>query len=167
MIRFAVLTAALAAAGPALAQSYTDLTAIDRAVAEFTGAPLGSPGGALGPVDPRLRLAPCRAPLALDWYGAQRASVAVRCPVPGGWRVYVPVGSSARTAPSAPAEPLIQRGDAVTIMVSGEGFAVSQPGAALEPGAAGVWIKVHTAAPGAPVLRARVIRPGVVGMDLP
>ena len=167
MIRSAILAAALVAAAPALAQSFTDLAAIDRAVADFTGAPLGSPGGALRPVDPRLRLAPCRAALALGWYGTQRSSVAVRCPVPGGWRLYVPVTSGNHTGTGAAAEPLIQRGDAVTVMVSGEGFAVSQPGEALEAGAGNVWIKVRGTAPGAPVLRARVIRPGVVGMDLP
>ena len=33
-------------ASPAFAQSLTDPAAIDRAVAEFTGVPLGAPGGA-------------------------------------------------------------------------------------------------------------------------
>lgn len=165
MIRLTIAALALASADPAFAQSYADLGAVDRAVGAFTGAPLGSPGGAAMPVDPRLRLAPCRAALTLDWFGPRRDTVVVKCPVAGGWRLYVPLTGGGGA--DLTAQPLIQRGDAVTIMVSGEGFAVSQPGEALESGAAGVWIKVHGTAPKSPVLRARVLRPGVVGMDLP
>ena len=137
--------------------------AIDRAVARFTGAPIGAPGGAAMPVDRRLRLAPCRAPLALGWYGPRRDTVEVSCPVAGGWRLYVPLAGVAQSA----AAPLVARGDAVTITVSGEGFAVSQPGEALEAGGEGEWIKVRGVNPKASVLRARVLRPGLVGIDLP
>ena len=163
----AVLTAAFCAS-PALAQSYVDLAAVDNAVAAFTGAPQGSPGGATQLVDRRLRLVPCPAELALAWYGARRDTIEVRCPAAGGWKLSVPVtGGGAGPA----AAPLIVRGDAVTISVSGAGFAVSQPGEALESGALGTWIKVRgpasAAAQSAPVLRAKVLRPGVVGMDLP
>ena len=59
------------------------------------------------------------------------------------------------------------RGDAVTISLGGEGFAVSQPGEALEAGPVGGWIKVRPLAAGSPPLRARIIRPGLVGIDLP
>ena len=160
-----VLLSALLLASPALAQSaMADLAEIDRAVARFTGVPTGAPGGAAMPVDRRLRLAPCRAPLALGWYGSHRDTVEVSCPVAGGWRLYVPLTGA---APSAAAAPLVARGDAVTITVSGEGFAVSQPGEALETGGEGEWIKVRGVNPKAPVLRARVLRPGLVGIDLP
>ncbi len=159
-----VLLSALLLASPALAQSaVADLAEIDRAVARFTGAPIGAPGGAAMPVDRRLRLAPCRAPLALGWYGPRRDTVEVSCPVAGGWRLYVPLAGVAQSA----AAPLVARGDAVTITVSGEGFAVSQPGEALEAGGEGEWIKVRGVNPKAPVLRARVLRPGLVGIDLP
>ena len=159
-----VLLSALLLASPALAQSaVADLAEIDRAVARFTGAPIGVPGGAAMPVDRRLRLAPCRAPLALGWYGTRRDTVEVSCPVAGGWRLYVPLAGVAQSA----AAPLVARGDAVTITVSGEGFAVSQPGEALEAGGEGEWIKVRGVNPKAPVLRARVLRPGLVGIDLP
>lgn len=164
MIRILPLVA-LACAAPALGQSASaDLAAIDRAVASFTGAPIGAPGGAAMPVDRRLRLAPCRAPLALGWYGTRRDTVEVSCPVAGGWRIYVPLAGMARSAAAAP---LVARGDAVTITVSGDGFAVSQPGEALEAGGEGAWIKVRGVNPKAPVLRARVLRPGLVGIDLP
>ena len=55
----------------------------------------------------------------------------------------------------------------MTISVSGAGFAVSQPGEALESGAVGAWIKVRGPGQNAAVLRARVLRPGLVGMELP
>ena len=159
----------LLSANPALAQSYADLNAVDDAVALFTGAPQGSPGGAARPVDRRLRLAPCPAELALAWYGARRDTVEVRCPVAGGWKLFAPITGSGSGQLAAAS--VIVRGDAVTISVSGAGFAVSQPGEALESGALGAWIKVRgpasPAAQNAPVLRAKVLRPGVVGMDLP
>jgi flagella basal body P-ring formation protein FlgA len=165
MIRHLSLLA-LAVATPALAQSaLADLAEIDRAVARFTGVPVGAPGGAAMPVDRRLRLAPCRVPLALSWYGTRRDTVEVTCPVAGGWRLYVPLAGMAPSA--AAAAPLVARGDAVTITVSGDGFAVSQPGEALEAGGEGDWIKVRGVNPKAPVLRARVLRPGLVGIDLP
>ncbi|MFN3517572.1 MAG: flagella basal body P-ring formation protein FlgA [Novosphingobium sp.] len=164
MIR-SVLLSALLLASPALAQSaVADLAEIDRAVARFTGAPIGAPGGAAMPVDRRLRLAPCRVPLALGWHGTRRDTVEVACPVAGGWRLYVPLAGVARSAAAAP---WVARGDAVTITVSGEGFAVSQPGEALEAGGEGEWVKVRGVNPKAPVLRARVLRPGLVGIDLP
>lgn len=156
MIRPVVAVLALLAA-PALASPLADLSAIDRAVAAFAGE-------AAPPVDRRLRLAACTVPLALGWYGARRESVQVACPVPGGWRIYVPLAGAGTAGPMAPA---IARGDAVSITVSGGGFAVSQPGEALEGGAVGAWIKVRSLNPRAPAMRARVIRPGVVGMDLP
>lgn len=156
---------ALLAATPALAQSaQADLAAIDRAVEQFTGRPQGAPGGAALPVDRRLRLAPCRVPLALGWHGSSRDKVEVTCPIPGGWKLYVPLAGAGQGVAAAP---LIARGDAITVAVSGDGFTVSQPGEALEAGAEGAWIKVRTLAPNAPVLRARVIRPGLVGIDLP
>ena len=173
MTRTAIALAALLAASPAQAQNYLDLTEVDRAVVLFTGSPQGTTGGAAQPADRRLRLMPCPADLALSWYGARRDAVEVRCPVAGGWKLYVPIvgGGAGPTA----AAPVILRGDAVTISVRSDGFAVSQPGEALEAGAIGAWIKVRGASSasgaasgqGAPVLRAKVLRPGLVGMDLP
>ena len=165
MIRTVPVLAAALCASPALAQSYADLGAVARAVAAFTGAAQGAPGGAALPVDRRLRLAPCPAGLTLGWYGVRQDTVEVRCPVTRGWKLYVPLAASGANA--APAAPAIIRGDAVTISVSGVGFAVSQPGEAIESGAIGAWIKVRGPGQGAPVLRAKVLRPGLVGMELP
>lgn len=150
---------------PALAAPHTDLAAIDNAVAAFTGQQIGVPGGAAQPVDRRLRLAACSAPLALSWYGNAQTSVLVRCPDAVGWRVFVPV-SAARVAPAvAPAAIAVARGEGVTVTVAGVGFSVSQPGEALDAGAVGAWIRVRTAAKAGP-LRARVVRPGLVELPV-
>ena len=155
----------LCLAAPALAQATADLDAVDRAVAQFTGAPLGQPGGAAMPTDRRLRLAQCLVPLALSWHGLRRESVEVLCPMPGGWKLYVPLaGASSAALQQSDA---ITRGDAVTVTVMGDGFAVSQSGEAMESGPVGAWIKVRTVSAGGPVLRGKVLRPGAVGIDLP
>lgn len=157
MNRTVVLPLLLVAA-PVHAQSYADPGVIDRAVTTFAGAPAV-------PVDRRLRLNPCVVPLALGWYGTRQDRVQVTCPAPDGWTLYVAVVGGAQVASA----PLVQRGDTVTITAGGDGFAVSQPGEALENGAAGAWIKVRQigAAGNAAMLRAQVLRPGLVGISLP
>lgn len=150
---------------PATAQAapFADLSAIDRAVEAFTGAAIGAPGGALLPVDRRLRLANCTQRLALGWPGMRRDAVVVQCPDAGGWRLFVPL-RAAPAASAAPEPPAIQRGEAVTVAVEGEGFSVSRGGEALNPGPVGSWIRVRMAdgaARGEP-LRAQVVRPGLV-----
>jgi flagella basal body P-ring formation protein FlgA len=150
------------------ATGLADLAAIDRQVAAFTGVPAGAPGGASTPVDRRLRLGACPEPLSLNWRTARRDSVVVQCPAAGGWRLFVPVGGNASGYAAAPA---IERGDAVTISVAGEGFSVTRPGEALESGPIGAWIKVRTASNArtsrAEASRARVVRPGLVEIPLP
>lgn len=155
-----ILTFALIAA-PAHAAP-TDPATLDFAVAQFTGVPLGQPGGAAQPVDRRLRLAACANPLSLGWYAGRRDTVLVQCPDMGGWRLFVPVMQLASKADA------VLRGEGVTIAVGGPGFSVSQPGEALEGGAVGAWIRVKTAGagPGAQPMRARVVRPGLVRVDL-
>ena len=147
---------------PASAAAATDLAMIDSAVAAFTGQPIGVSGGAAQPVDRRLRLASCSAPLALAWYGNAQTSVLVSCPDAGGWRVFVPVVQARREAASAIA---VARGEGVTISVAGDGFSVSQPGEAMDAGAIGAWIRVRTNAKADPV-RARIVRPGLVELPM-
>ena len=88
------LAAAALAATTANAATPMDLSIIDRAVADFTGATIGQPGGAKLPVDRRLRLASCNAPLDLQWFGRDQRSVQVACPT-AGWRIYVAVDAGA------------------------------------------------------------------------
>jgi flagella basal body P-ring formation protein FlgA len=52
---------------------FAEMAAIDQAVAQFTGHPIGVPGGAAQPIDRRLRLAACTAPLALGCNAGRRA----------------------------------------------------------------------------------------------
>lgn len=139
----------------------TDPAAIDRAVAAFTGAPAGAAGGARVASDPRLRLAPCAAPLAVSWHTPARTAVAVECAGPTAWRIFVavnPLPGAAGTA--AAAAPVVKRGDALTIVVRGRGFSVQQAGEAMEPGGIGDWITVRTSRKGE-ALRARIERPGL------
>ena len=153
--------AAIGLATPALAAEFADPAAIDGEVARFTGAPIGAEGGARLPVDRRLKLARCDAPLALEWYGKRHDTVLVRCPVGAGWRLFVPVVVPVAEAAAAPATPAVQRGEGVTIAMVGDGFSVEQAGEALDPGPLGGWIRVRTGAK-ADALRGRIVRPGLV-----
>lgn len=148
---------------------YADLETIDREVAGFTGAEIGQSGGAMTPVDRRLRLAPCGSPLALTWRTQNHESVVVQCGDPGSWRLFVPI----KRAPQAQGKdvggaPVINRGDGISIAVNGDGFTVAQPGEAMEAGAVGSWIRVRpiNAKPNAEPMRAQVVRPGLVALPL-
>jgi flagella basal body P-ring formation protein FlgA len=149
---------------PAAAQgrAVTDPAEIDRAVEAFTGAAIGTPGGARTAADPRLQLAACQGPLAVNWHGPARAAVQVECPGPTSWRTFLAVasGPGATTAPAAKSAPAVKRGDAITVMVRGRGFSVQQTGEAMEAGAIGEWIFVRTSRK-AEALRARIERPGL------
>ncbi|HWK41746.1 MAG TPA: flagella basal body P-ring formation protein FlgA [Croceibacterium sp.] len=160
------LCAVLVATTPAIAAGFASADDIDRAVAQFTGASIGAEGGARLPVDRRLRLAQCDAPLALEWYGRSRDTVLVRCPVTGGWRLFVPV-EAPQVASAVRREPVVSRGEAVAIIVRGKGFTLSRQGEAMEQGAIGEWIRVRPAGQRTESMRVRVIEPGKVGMDLP
>lgn len=153
----------LVAAAPAHAAPFADPAAIDAEVARFTGVPAGAAGGAAQPADRRLRLAACANPLSLGWYAGRRDTVLVQCPDAGGWRLFVPILQS---APGLAESPAVLRGEGVTIAVSGPGFAISQSGEALEPGAVGAWIRVRTAAGAGQPLRARIVRPGLVAVTV-
>jgi flagellar basal body P-ring formation protein FlgA len=151
-------------ATPGWAAGFADPAAIDRAVAEFTGAGIGSPGGARLPVDRRLRLAECASAVALEWYGRARDTVLVRCPAQGGWRLFVPLTSGGNEQSGAD---VVGRGEMVTITARGSGFTLSRQGEALEGGAVGDWIRVKPADKRGDAIRAQVMRPGLVGMELP
>lgn len=142
---------------------FADPADIDRAVAEFTGAPVGAAGGARATIDRRLRLAACSQPLALSWHTQARSNVVVQCPDPAGWRLFVPVASSGGAGAAAP---VIQRGDPVTLAIAGAGFSVSQPGEALEAGSVGAWIRVRGVGAKSQAVRARVVRPGLVELPV-
>lgn len=162
------LFAAVASAQDSNAQaapSYTSPAAIDRAVEQFTGHSIGEIGGARMQADRRLRLAACNAPLQLSWHGQARSTVAVACPGPQSWRIFV----ATRAAPQAATDrsaPVVERGDPVTIMVRGNGFSVQHSGEAMEAGSRGDWIAIRTARDATPV-RAQIERPGLAIVPVP
>lgn len=145
----------------AQARGLTEPAMIDRAVAAFTGAAIGAPGGARGVSDPRLQLPACAGPLAVNWHTAARSAVQIECPGPSSWRIFVAITPATGNAAAARvAAPAVKRGDAITIQVRGRGFSVQQPGEAMEAGAVGDWIEVRTNRKGEP-LHARIERPGL------
>lgn len=160
----AIMTAlaSYASANAASAQAgFYDLVNVDRAVASFTGAGIGQPGGAALPVDRRMRLANCFGSLVVSWYGTRQDNVLVQCPDPGGWRLFVAVAGNSRQGAAAAEAPAVARGEALTISVEGDGFTVSQSGEAMEAGPIGAWIRVRTSVKTTPI-RARIARPGLV-----
>lgn len=134
--------ALLAAAGT------TDLALLDRAAEIFAGAPLGAPGGPSAPIDKRLKLAVCGASPEFSWRTEARDAIVIRCPDPGSWRIFVGVKAApAALAPAlaaAPAkvEPVIRRGDPVTLSAGRPGFAVTADGVAMADAAPGARFQV-------------------------
>ncbi|MEO1969669.1 MAG: flagella basal body P-ring formation protein FlgA [Sphingomonadaceae bacterium] len=159
---------AFGASAVAATGSLMDLGMIDRAVADFTGSQIGQPGGAKLPVDRRMRLSACPAPLDLSWFGRDRRSIQVACPS-AGWRIYVAVDGAdvGQGMTAAPAPKLIRRGEAVSIVAQGHGFSLARQGEAMEDGAQGDWIRVRPVGNKTETVRAQVLRPGKVGITLP
>lgn len=170
-MRYRILATALLASllppDHARAGAFADLDMLDRQVAAFTGAGVGQEGGALLPLDRRLRLQPCTSGVALSWRSVARESVVIQCGDIGGWRLFVPVRQA---APAAPAEIAVRRGDAVAIAISGDGFTVSQPGEALQSGPVGAWVAVRpvsAAINGGDTIQGQIVRPGLVAVPVP
>lgn len=142
MRRFMIATMlATQVATPAHATGMQDLGAIDRAVAEYTGHPIGQPGGAQNAVDRQLRLQGCDGPLVLEWFGASRQTLRVTCSDQGGWRLFVPIMAGSRSA--APSAPVVSRRDPLRVEAGGSGFRISRAGEALEDGHVGATIRVR------------------------
>lgn len=163
MLRFAPL---LLLASPAAAAPFQDVGGLDRAVAAFTGRPVGAPGGARAPVDPRLKLASCPT-VSINWRTDAHDAVVVSCLGPE-WRIFVPVVAdasrpavAAAAAPIRPvaAAPVIRRGDPVTIEAGNAGFAITREGVAMGDAAPGARLAVRVDGARAPV-QAVALEPG-------
>ena len=150
MKRFLIAPAILAAA-PAAAQDFQPTAVLDTIVSQFTGQRIGAIGGARSAVDSRLRLARCPAP-QLEWRSEAHDAVVVRCMAPA-WKIFVPVNAlplpkpmpaqpAAAAAPVAKAEPVIRRGDPVTIETGSPGFSVTREGVAMNDAAPGARLMV-------------------------
>lgn len=159
-----LLALALVAAAPAAASTgnngaFQSTTEIDMIVAQFTGSQIGEVGGARAPVDARLKLAACREP-DLAWNSPAREAVVVRCGAPA-WRIFVPVNvlpqpkpqpmaQAPRPAPVVAAppppkvEPIIKRGDPVSLEVEAAGFSISREGIAMNDAVPGGRVAIKT-----------------------
>lgn len=153
----------LGIAAPALAETpFQDTATLDRAVASFTGKPIGTEGGARTPVDPRLKLASCST-LMMKWRQDNHDAVVITC-ADAEWRVFVPVLMPAVSAPppapvaAAPApvvaakpEVVIKRGDPVSVEVNSGGFSVTRDGIAMTDAAVGARLLVDVTGPKKPI----------------
>lgn len=169
-----LLALALVAAAPAEAQEFQSTELLDTIVAQFTGKGVGDRGGAQAPVDKRLKLAACAAP-QLDWRTDAHDAVVVRCMTPA-WKIFVPVVAApqprpalqpaaapapapVRAAPPVKVEPVIHRGDAVTIEAGSAGFSITRDGVAANDAVPGARVSVKVEGDKAPI-QAIAIEPG-------
>lgn len=132
-----------ASSSPALAQGVEDLDRLDSRVQIMTGAAPGQPGGAIAPIDRRLRLVACPQPASIEWSGSD--SLAIRCPAIG-WRLRV--GIAPLSGRRAGAEMNVHRGDTVEVSVEGNDFDVTTTAIALDDGARGQSVRVKLAGSG-------------------
>lgn len=132
------------------AVAHQDTAALDRAVAAFTGRPIGEEGGARAVVDPRLRLAACPT-VAMSWRTDAHDAVVIACSGPD-WRLFVPVRMPAQAvviartpaASAAPAaEKIIKRGDPLVIEAGSDGFSITREGVAMADAAQGQRLMVR------------------------
>lgn len=169
--RHALGIAAMVAATPAAAQTFQSIDAVEGQVAASLGAPLGQPGGQARPIDRRLRLQACPAPIIVE--PVNLSAVTVRCQQIG-WRIRVPVLASGevREAAGAPAasrtraqraEPVVRRGDPVALVVVSGSFTVTRQAVAEQDGAPGDRIRVRTEPRAAPII-AQVLPDGRVAL---
>lgn len=141
----------------AAAAGTTDLALLDRAAEIFAGAPLGAPGGPVAPIDRRLKLAACGSSPEFSWRTEARDAIVIRCPEPGSWRIFVAMkpqaAGAAPTLATAPikVEPVIRRGDPVTLSAGRPGFAVTADGVAMADAAPGARFQVKIEGPKNPV----------------
>ena len=142
----AALVTTAAAAAP-----FQDIQQLENRVIGALGAGFGQPGGPVAPIDRRLKLASCPAPVQID--PPVLGAVALRCPALG-WRIRVPLtrlgGASAAmtpqmaAVPATKAEPVVRRGDPVDLVAESSGFSVSVSATAQEDGAPGSRIRIKT-----------------------
>jgi flagella basal body P-ring formation protein FlgA len=150
LFRRLILLSAFCAA-PATAQGFQDLEVLEARVTGALGADVGAPGGPAYPIDRRLKLAACPAPVTVD--APAMNAVAVRCE-PLGWRIRVPVlaAEQSASAPRAKIQPVVRKGDQVEVVAGGASFTVSTLAIAEQDGAPGDRIRVRSDRKSAPVI---------------
>ncbi len=124
----------------ARASDFQDLGAVDATAAAVAG-------GAVRPVDRRLKLAACPEPLHADLPAL--GAVAVRC-ASLGWRVRVLIDSASVPLVTAPI--VIKRGDPVTVNFIAPGFSVTASGIAESEARLGERVRVRVDQKANPVM---------------
>jgi flagella basal body P-ring formation protein FlgA len=150
----------------AQAQAVQDLDLLEARLVGALGAEIGQPGGPMTPIDRRMKLAACPAPVQVD--PPAMGAVALRCPQIG-WRIRVPLmqGGSMQamgrsSGPMAAMGPMaIKRGDPVQLVADAGSFMVSTEAVAQEDGSIGSRIRVRTD-PKNPNIIGQVIDTGIV-----
>lgn len=128
---------------PLLAQAVEDLDRLDSRIEFMTGAAVGEPGGAIAPVDRRLKLAACPQPASIEWAGTD--VLAIRC-APIGWRLRV--GIAAQGSAQGKAALNVHRGDTVEVSVEGDAFDVTTTAIALDDGVKGASVRLKLGSSG-------------------
>ena len=134
-MRIALVLIASSAAAPLSAQAYEDIASLDAQIAVSSGAAIGQTGGAAAPIDARLKLARCPAPVSVEL--PYQGAFTLRC-APLGWRINVPMVATALH----PAVLTVRRGDVVDLIVAGGSFEVSTSAIAVSDAATGQSLRV-------------------------
>ncbi len=170
LAKISVILAALGVSAPAYAQQFENLDRLDSIVAMSVGANIGQPGGAVAPVDRRLKLAAC--PQVPQMSGMMFGAAMIECK-PLGWRIRVPLhpGDQQPMATMQPAaygraapvqrQVVVKKGDPVQMIAGGSAFMVTRMMIADEDGAPGDMIRVREDKKSDPVM-ARVQESGIV-----
>ena len=164
---FLLLTLHAPAQALAGVDGFEDIARLQGRVVAALDAAIGQPGGPVAPIDRRLKLAACPAPVTID--PPALGALPLRCE-PLGWRIRVPLvrvpGAAtvqqASYAPQPPqAPPVIRRGDPVELFSGTAGFTVSTSAIAQEDGRSGGRVRVKTD-PRGPVIIGEVVDNGRV-----
>ncbi len=163
--------AACGISASAYAQQFENLDRLDSIVAMSVGANIGEPGGAVAPVDRRLKLAAC--PQVPQMSGMMYGAAMIECK-PLGWRIRVPLNPGGQQQPMASMQStaygrmapvqkqvVVKKGDPVQLIAGGSAFMVTRMMIADEDGAPGDMIRVREDKKSDPVM-ARVQETGVV-----
>ena len=126
------------------AQKFENLDVLDQRIAIATDSIIGSPGGAVSPLDRRLSMPACAS--QVDITRIDHSSLALYCAGPT-WRIRVPLVANAiaETLPLEPQnlnKPIVRRGDIVEARYEADDFDLSLMMVALENGTEGETIRV-------------------------
>ena len=126
------------------ASPFEDSAALDRQVATHLNANIGDAGGALAPIDTKLRLKRCPGEVQLS--ATNNSAVMVSCPHLG-WRIFVPVrrGPTGHSSSAdRPGEFVVLRNQPLTLVVRRPSFSISYGVVAQKNGRIGDYIPVRS-----------------------